>query len=217
MSSGRDPMASPPGRATLARLHRPTNGPNTHTDARNCRTAAKSASYLSSSGEVICTVAPDSSTVAPKPRNTSAIKGTSRMSGQLVIVLVPSAKSAAAISLSTLFLAPPTATSPDNRFPPVTTKRSPTRVSLVRRYPPVSQPSHSERYGLSYGSPSDPHLYPHRRRRYNRIERFLAGLKERCPAGGVCRLRRSQRRHWRRNRAGPTRRGNNWCAPADPK
>ena len=52
------------------------------------------------------------------------------MSGQLVIVLVPSANSVAAISFSTLFLAPPTATSPDNRFPPVTTNRSLTRVSL---------------------------------------------------------------------------------------
>ena len=52
------------------------------------------------------------------------------MSGQLVIVLVPSANRVAAISFSTLFLAPPTATSPDNRFPPVTTNRSLTRVSL---------------------------------------------------------------------------------------
>ena len=52
------------------------------------------------------------------------------MSGQLVIVLVPSASKAAAISLSTLFLAPVTATSPDNRLPPVTTKRSLTRVSV---------------------------------------------------------------------------------------
>jgi hypothetical protein len=37
----------------------------------------------------------------------------------------------AAISLSTLFLAPPTATSPDNRAPPVTTNRSLTPVSVV--------------------------------------------------------------------------------------
>src|SRR5262245_57165646 len=130
MSRGRDPMASPPGRATLARLQRPTSGPNTHTDARNCRTAAKSASYLGSSGEVMRTVPLSSSTLAPSPRRTSAIRGTSRMSGQLVIVLVPSANSAAAISFRTLFLAPPTATSPDNRFPPVTTNRSLTRVSL---------------------------------------------------------------------------------------
>jgi hypothetical protein len=49
------------------------------------------------------------------------------MSGQLVIVLVPSARSVAAISFNTLFLAPPTATSPDNRLPPVTTNRSLTR------------------------------------------------------------------------------------------
>src|SRR5258708_36808892 len=62
------------------------------------------------------------------------------MSGQLVIVLVPSASSVAAMSLSTLFLAPPTATSPDNRLPPVTTKRSATRVSVVSGIARVSQP-----------------------------------------------------------------------------
>src|SRR5262245_44574060 len=132
ISSGRDPIASPPGSATLASLHRPTNGPNTHTDARNCRTAAKSASYFSSSDVVTRTVPPSNSTLAPKPRSTSAIRGTSRMSGQLVMVLVPSARSAAAINLSTLFLAPPTATSPCNRLPPVTTNRSLTRASVNR-------------------------------------------------------------------------------------
>ena len=57
------------------------------------------------------------------------------MSGQLVIVLTPSASNAAAISFNTLFLAPPTATSPDNRVPPVTTNRSLTRPSLRQREP----------------------------------------------------------------------------------
>ena len=126
MSKGREPMASPPGNATRARLHRPTSGPSTHTEARNCRTAAKSASYLGSSGDVIRTTEPSSSTLAPSPRSTSAISGTSRMSGQLVIVVVPSASRLAAMSFRTLFLAPVTATSPDSRLPPVTKKRSPT-------------------------------------------------------------------------------------------
>src|ERR1700724_4529683 len=165
ISSGRDPIASPPGNATLARLHRPTSGPSTHTDARNWRPAAKSASYFSSSGDVTRTTDPSSSTVAPSPRKTSAISGTSRMSGQLVMVLVPSASKAAAISLSTLFLAPPTATSPDNRLPPVTTKRSATRVSLVKPFRPVSRLRQSERYVFIHGSTSDPYLYPDWRRR----------------------------------------------------
>src|SRR6476659_3440363 len=164
MSSGRDPIASPPGSATLARLHRPTNGPSTHTAARNWRTAAKSASYLGSSGEVIRTTSLSNSTVAPRPRRTSAISGTSRMSGQLVIVLVPSARSDAAISLRTLFFAPPTATSPDNRLPPVTTNRSATRVSLVKRYRPVSRHGGPSGTVFSHGSTPDPHLYPDRRR-----------------------------------------------------
>src|SRR5246127_1601186 len=148
MSRGREPIASPPGSATRARRQRPTSGPNTHTDARNWRTAAKSASYFGSSGDVTRTTDPSSSTLAPRPRSTSAINGTSRMSGQLVIVLVPSANSDAAISLSTLFLAPPTATSPDNRFPPVTTNRSATRVSVVKPYRLVSQASRPAEYGL---------------------------------------------------------------------
>src|SRR6201995_6183314 len=165
ISSGRDPMAAPPGSATLARLHLPTSGPSTHTEARNWRSPAKSASYLGSSGEVMRTVAPANSTVAPRPPSTSAISGTSRMSGQLVIVLVPSASSVAPINFRTLFLAPPTATSPDNRLPPVTTKRSATRASLVKPFRPVSRLRQSERYVFVHGSTSDPHLYPDWRRR----------------------------------------------------
>ena len=71
------------------------------------------------------------------------------MSGQLVIVLVPSARSDAAISFNTLFLAPPTATLPDNRFPPVTTNRSLTRVSLNSGVGRCQFPGQSARYGLT--------------------------------------------------------------------
>src|SRR3954470_18879887 len=181
-------MASPPGSATLALLHRPTNGPSTHTDARNWRTAAKSASYLGSSGEVIRTTSLSSSTVAPRPRRTSAISGTSRMSGQLVIVLVPSARSDAAISFNTLFLAPPTATSPDNRVPPVTTNRSLTRASVNSTAVGVSLATGCPEYGFSHGSPLDPHLYPHRRRWDHRTQRLQQGVEERRTARGVRRL-----------------------------
>ena len=72
------------------------------------------------------------------------------MSGQLVMVLVPSASSDAAISFSTLFLAPPTATSPDNRVPPVTTNRSLTRVSVNSAGVGVRSGSRRlRRYGLT--------------------------------------------------------------------
>ena len=100
----------------------------------------------------------------PGPRSTSAISGTSRMSGQLVIVLVPSASSAAAISFSTLFLAPPTATSPDNRLPPVTTNRSLTPVSVNSVVRPVSVSCGRVRpVRFSHGSSPDPHLHADRR------------------------------------------------------
>ena len=84
--------------------------------------AGKSARWLSSAGVVILVVVPSSSTVHPRPRSTSAMRGTSRMSGQFVMVVVPSASSAAAMSFKTLFLAPPTQTSPDSRPEPVTRK-----------------------------------------------------------------------------------------------
>jgi cob(I)alamin adenosyltransferase len=71
------------------------------------------------------------------------------MSGQLVIVLVPSANSVAAISFSTLFLAPPTATPPDNRLPPVTTKRSLTRLSVNSDAGSVRIPGPAARYRLT--------------------------------------------------------------------
>ncbi|SKU87654.1 Uncharacterised protein [Mycobacteroides abscessus subsp. abscessus] len=80
---------------------------------------------------MILTTSPSNSTVAPNPRSTSAMRGTSRMSGQLVMVLVPSARRAAAISLSTLFLAPVTATLPVSRAPPVTKKCSLTPDSVA--------------------------------------------------------------------------------------
>src|SRR4051812_15470108 len=123
-------------------------------------------------------MSPSSSTVAPRPRRTSAISGTSRMSGQLVIVLVPSASSDAAISFNTLFLAPPTATSPDNRFPPVTTNRSLTRVSVNSGTGRCQFPASLCPVRFDHGSSFDPHIHPDRRRRHHRSERFQQGLQE---------------------------------------
>ena len=82
------------------------------------------------------------STVTPQPRlrSTSAISGTSRISGQLVSVVVPSASSAAAMSLSTLFLAPTTSTEPTSRAPPVTAKCSATAVDGISSWPPGYRP-----------------------------------------------------------------------------
>ena len=64
MSSGREPIASPPGSATWACRQRPISGPSTHTDARSRPTAGKSAWNDSSAGVVIDTVSPSSVTSA---------------------------------------------------------------------------------------------------------------------------------------------------------
>ena len=139
MSSGREPIASPPGNATSARRQRPISGPSTQTDARSRPTAGKSAWKDSSAGVVMDTVSPSIVTSAPSPRSTSAISGTSRISGQLEITVVPSASSAAAISFSTLFLAPATSTVPASRAPPVTRKRSTVgTLTGSRRRPPAA-------------------------------------------------------------------------------
>src|SRR5918998_3977869 len=79
-------------------------------------------------------------TVQPRLRSTSAISGTSRISGQFVIVVVPSASRAAAMSLRTLFLAPTTSTDPTSRAPPRTAKCSTTAddASACRPLPPAA-------------------------------------------------------------------------------
>ena len=56
MSSPREPIASPPGSATLARRQRATSGPRTAIEARSRRTSSYGASGLSSSGTSIVTV-----------------------------------------------------------------------------------------------------------------------------------------------------------------
>ncbi len=76
-------------------------------------------------------------TAQPRLRSTSAISGTSRISGQLVIVVVPSASSAAAMSLRTLFFAPTTSTDPTSRAPPRTAKCSTTADDASAWHPPV--------------------------------------------------------------------------------
>src|SRR5688572_30325127 len=58
--------------------------------------------------------------------------GTSQMSGTLRSVDVPSASRQAAITLSTLFFAPLTRTSPASRAPPETRKRSIVNSSYAR-------------------------------------------------------------------------------------
>jgi hypothetical protein len=70
------------------------------------------------------TVSPATATSQPRLRRTSAMSGTSRISGQFVMTVRPSASSAAAISLSTLFLAPTTSTAPVSGPEPRTTKCS---------------------------------------------------------------------------------------------
>ena len=83
------------------------------------------------------TVSCSTTTVQPRLRSTSAMSGTSRISGQFVIVVVPSASSAAAMSFSTLFFAPTTSTEPTSRAPPSTAKCSDTGADAIRSATPA--------------------------------------------------------------------------------
>ncbi len=116
MSRPREPMLSPPGSATRARPRRATSGPSTQMEARSRRTRSYGASDPTSSGTSMTTLpapAPSAlgwstTTVQPSSSSSRAITCTSRMSGTFVIVVRPGASNEAAISLSTLFFAPPT-------------------------------------------------------------------------------------------------------------
>src|SRR4051812_3358994 len=124
MSSGREPMASPPGSATFARLVRASSGPSTQIEPRIIRTNSYGASHSGSSGTRMQTrsVRPCcfSLTSQPSRSSNSCMIVTSEIAGRLPIVVSPGASRAAAISLRTLFFAPTTPTSPDSRAPPVT-------------------------------------------------------------------------------------------------
>ena len=85
----------------------------------------------------MATVSWSTVTAQPRLRSTSAIRGTSRISGQLVIVVVPSASRAAAMSFKTLFFAPTTSTEPTSRAPPRTAKCSTTADDASAWHPPV--------------------------------------------------------------------------------
>ena len=109
MSSGREPMASPPGSGTTAPTaprHQRAEHAHRGPQPRHRAVVRLGAELARARRSPRCRA--PRSTPQPRPRSTSAISGTSRISGQLVSVVVPSASSAAAISLSTLFLAPTT-------------------------------------------------------------------------------------------------------------
>src|SRR3954465_12057767 len=113
------------------------------------------------------TVPPSTSTVQPRLRRTSAISGTSRLSGQFVRVVVPSASSAAAISFRTLFLAPTTSTDPTRRAPPLTAKCCATTVDGI----PCPWRAHGRwagSLGWAHGRAPDQDLHQDRRRRDDR-------------------------------------------------
>ena len=126
MSRPREPIASPPGSATLARPQRATSGPSTLIEARSRRTRSYGASWPSSSGTSMVTV-PDVdsmvgsatagcsiATVQPSSASSWAITcDVEDVRARCVTVVRPGASSAAAISFSALFFAPPTCTVPE--------------------------------------------------------------------------------------------------------
>src|SRR4051794_8715297 len=114
MSMGRGPKSSPPGNATRAWPKRASSGPRTTIDARIRSTSSYGATGSTSAGRTTVRASPSWSTVRPIERSRSAMAATSSSAGTLRSTKVPSARTVAAISLSTEFLAPLTRTRPSS-------------------------------------------------------------------------------------------------------
>ena len=118
---------------------------------------------------------------------------TSRMSGHVGDRRAPRASSAAAISLSTLFLAPVTRPRPQ-----AGAAGDPEHLLHARHIVrPARRGSRPGRIGSAHGQPHA-HLHPHRRRRHHLAGRHEPHHQERPAAGGLRRCRRGQLRHRRR-------------------
>ena len=74
MSSGREPIASPPGSATFARPVRASSGPSTQIDPRMRRTSSYGASAIGTSGTVTVTssVRPCTDSLTSQPSRSSS-------------------------------------------------------------------------------------------------------------------------------------------------
>ena len=111
------------------------------------------------------------------------------MAGRLVSVVSPGASRAAAISFSTLFFAPTTATSPASRAPPVTLEH----LHRARLAPPAHRRRRTRLSASArHGRASDPHLHQDRRRRHDRARRHVPGAPR--PTRGWARTPTATRR-----------------------
>ena len=122
-SIGREPIAHPPGIATLARPKRASNGPNTTIEARILDTYLKGASYESClvASKIIVLFTSSIPTSTFKKRITLFIVYTSDKTGTLYRVVRPSSGMMHAAKIGkTAFLAPSISTVPTRRFPPRT-------------------------------------------------------------------------------------------------
>src|SRR5690349_7170017 len=119
-STGREPIAQPPGNETSASPKRATSGPSTRIEARMVRTRSYGATWLSMVRGSTCIFMRSSSTRLTPMRPSSSMKVvTSCRCGTLLIVTGPSASRQAARIGSTAFLAPEMATSPWSGSPPL--------------------------------------------------------------------------------------------------
>ena len=118
-STGRAPIAQPPGSDTRACPCLATSGPSTSTDARIVLTSSYGASVEVSCAARSVMSVPSRSTVTPMPRSSRAIVPTSASGGTFDRCSGSSVSSAAAMIGSAAFLAPATAISPRSGTPPV--------------------------------------------------------------------------------------------------
>src|SRR5690606_27580228 len=143
-STGRAPIAQPPGWAIFTSPNRPRSGPITCTEARISRTGSSGASGWRSRASIHKT-SPSKEHRAPSPSSTSIMLKTSPIRGTLRTTQGSLVRRDAAISLRTAFFAPLTRTSPLRGVPPSTVSVGsvplPPAWRLIRKGENVLEPS----------------------------------------------------------------------------
>src|SRR5262245_257611 len=131
-STGRAPIAQPPGSETLAWPQRASSGPSTSTDARMVFTSSYAA--VGSLMAFACSTMPPSARSTPTPiwPSSFAMVDTSRSRGRLERRSGRSVSSAAHMIGSAAFFAPEMRISPLSGRPPVILS-----LSMVLFYPPI--------------------------------------------------------------------------------
>ena len=220
MSSGRWPIASPPGSATTARLHRPTSGPSTHTEARSLPTDGEVGLVVElgrrGDGDGRAVHHDVAAQVAQHVRHQRHVQDL-RAVGERGRALGQQGRGH---QLQHAVLGADHVDRADQPCPALDPEVLAQPVS-----PSVFDPARAADHRTEtrkalwsgYVRAPDPHLHPCRRRRHHRARRLLPGAQDLAAAGRLRRRRRGERQHRSGHRTRSVARGAPGVAPQDPE